>query len=151
MLAPQLYVYIHDRPPPSAENGLRFAGFLTDLCDLLEIKGTTNKKLMNLGDFNILMDVSEDVPARKFTSILDDANLHQYVVGPTNVNCHTLALVISRSSDDLVQDMKVSTLMTDHNWVHFGISVLKPSWPAKELSYRKFKNICRNKIHQVII
>ena len=33
--------------------------------------------------------------------------------------------------------MEVSTLMTDHNWVHFGISVLKPSWPTKELSYRK--------------
>ena len=48
--------------------------------------------------------------------------------------------------------MEVSTLMTDHNWVHFGISVLKPSWPTKELSYRKLKNICTNKmIHQDII
>ena len=89
------------------------------------------------GDFNIHVDVSEDVPARKFTSMLDDANLHQYVVDPTYVNGHTLDLFISRSSDDLVQDMEVSTLMTDHNWVHFGISVLKPSWPTKELSYRK--------------
>ena len=72
-------------------------------------------KAVALGDFNIHVVVSEDVPERKFTSILDDANLHQYVAGPTHVNGHTLDLVISRSSDDFVQDMEVSTLMTDHN------------------------------------
>ena len=110
-------------PPHSAENKLTFAGFLTDFSDLLEIKATTNKKLLIIGDFNIHMDFSEDVPAPKFTTILDNANLHQYVVGPTHVNGHTLDLVISRSSKDLVQVMEVSTLMTDHNWVHFGISV----------------------------
>ena len=110
-----------------------------DFCDLLEIKATTIKKLLILGDFNIHVDVSENVPARKFTSILDDANIHQYVNG------HTLDLVISRSSDDLVQDMEVSTLMTDHNWVHFGISALKPSWPTKVYHT---ENICTHEINQ---
>ena len=46
---------------------------------------TTNKKLLIFGDFNIHVDVCEDVSARKFTSILDDTNLHQYVIGPTQV------------------------------------------------------------------
>ena len=78
-------------------------------------------------------------------SLLSEAELQHHVVGSTQISGHTLDLVIGRPSDQLILNTEISTMMSDHNWVHSTIRHEKPAWPVKELSFRKLKNINHDK------
>ena len=54
---------------------------------------------------------------------------------------HTLDLVISPVPSHLVSSTTVSTMMSDHCWVHVELNNKKPAWPLKEINFRKVKNI----------
>lgn len=56
--------------------------------------------------------------ACKFLSLLDSFDLTQNVRGPTHLDGHTLDLVISRPSDNVIADCAVSALIEDHFAVH---------------------------------
>ena len=94
-----------------------------------------------MGDFKFHIDDPADTSARRFLSLIRDTGLYQHVVGPTHVSGRTLDLVFTRSSDYLITSTEVSTLMSDHNWIHVTIDQKNKSWPVKVISYRKLKNI----------
>ena len=103
------------------------------------ISNTGNVLLM--GDFNFHIADPADSSARRFLSLIRDTGLYQHVVGLTHVSGHTLDLVFTRPSDYLITSTEVSTLMSDHKWIHVTINQKKKSWPVKVISYRKLKNI----------
>ena len=123
------------RPPLSADNGHQDFGVLLE--DYISYHG----KMILFGDFNFHVDDKNDHAATRFMSLLQDSELHQHAVGSTDENGHTLDLIISRPSDHLVINTVTSTIMTDHNWVHFTIDQAKPSWSKKQISFRKLRNI----------
>ena len=59
-------------------------------------------KLLIAGDLNFHVDDPTDKDACTFLHILDSTNLEQYVIGPTHRDGHTLDVVISRRSNNLV-------------------------------------------------
>ena len=56
--------------------------------------------------------------------------LVQYVSEHTHINGHTLHLVISRSSNNIVNTVHVGPLITDHNIIHCPLNLKKPALPT---------------------
>ena len=54
------------------------------------------------GDFNLHLHDLRDIDIKKFTDLLETFSLSQHVSGPTHLSGHTLDLIITRSSDDIV-------------------------------------------------
>ena len=60
----------------------------------------------------------------------------------THVDGHILDLLITRASDQLVTDVRVSEdLVSDHTLVNFGVNISRPVNSRITRSYRKFSTI----------
>ena len=84
-------------------------------------------------------------------SVLNEADLQQHVVGPTHVLEHTLDLVITPVSGCLVTSTSVSTMMSDHNWIHTTLCNQKPVQSLKDITVSKYKSIDRANLQQDIL
>ena len=74
--------------------------------------------------------------------MIESLGLKQRVKEPTHIFGHTLDLVITRLSDDVVRDSPcVDSYISDHGVVLFKLNSVKPSLSVKTVSYRKYKAI----------
>lgn len=59
--------------------------------------------------------------------MLESRGLVQHIVDATHAKGHTLDLLITRPSDQVISGVRVSEdLVSDHNLVHFGINLSRP-------------------------
>ena len=89
------------RPPPSTDNALTVDVFFNESSNLTEEVITSNAELLIVGDFNFHVDVSDDGNSTRFSSLLENFNLKQYVKVSTHHHGHILDLVITRSDADV--------------------------------------------------
>ena len=74
--------------------------------------------------------------------LLETFSLSQHVSGPTHLSGHTLDLIITRSSDDVVLASPKATFpISDHFIIQCPIGFPWPALSCKELTFRKLKNI----------
>ena len=63
-------------------------------------------------------------------------------MGPTHIHGHTLDLVITRQSDQIVRSTpQVDRYFSDHASVFCKLHSIKPSFSTRTLSFRKFKSV----------
>ncbi|XP_060553020.1 uncharacterized protein LOC132714233 [Ruditapes philippinarum] len=139
------------RPPPSQKNGLSTNTFLEQEWPLFLSKyATIGKPVIIVGDFNLHVDKLLDRDALKFISCLETFGLKQHVQGPTHVAGHTLDVVITRDTDNIVSNIEVrdpglsdssGKILRDHFAVIFNAHLYKPPPIKKTVSFRKFKSI----------
>ena len=130
------------RPPYSDAHPITTGVFLTEFSDYLEHAVLCTDQLLICGDFNIHVDVSDDLDACRFLELLDSVGLDQHVSVPTHISGHTLDLIITRNSDQLlVSSLWTDYLFSDHLPVHCNIQVEKPLLKSKRISFRKLKSI----------
>ena len=130
------------RPPYSDAHPITTGVFLTEFSDYLEHAVLCTDQLLICGDFNIHVDVSDDLDACRFLELLDSVGLDQHVSVPTHISGHTLDLIITRNSDQLlVSSPWTDYLFSDHLPVHCNIQVEKPLLKSKRISFRKLKSI----------
>ena len=134
-------VIIIYRVPPSNKNKILKTAFIKELGDLLEFTATQKGKLVLLGDFNVHVDSSSDPETLQLTSLLSSFGLIQHVQGPTHIGGHTLDLVVSRSTDDVVQSCEVGDFLSDHNIINIVFRAGKPHPIRKQIKTRKIKSI----------
>ena len=80
--------------------------------------------------------------AVRFFNLLDNFGLKQHVMEKTHTCGHTLDLVITRSSENIVSSVGVNDpVLSDHKAVSFKLSVIKPSTLRKKISYRNWKRV----------
>ena len=116
--------------------------FLSEFSNLLEQIIADPKPIIIFGDFNLHVDLPNDVAALKFLDLLETFGLKQHVNVATHRCGHTLDLVITRSDDDLVSNLNVTDpIISDHLAVHCKIAFKKPSYKRKEISYRNWKSV----------
>ena len=127
--------------PPSQSTKCSDGQFLSEFSEFLQQLVVMGGKLLIVGDFNIHVDVAGNSTACKFLSLLDSFDLTQNVRGPTHLDGHTLDLVISRPSDNVVADCVVSALIEDHFAVHTLVRAHRPVRPQKRISYRELDRI----------
>ena len=116
------------RPPPSKDNGFTGSMFLDEFSKHLELLALdSNRPLVIVGDFNYHMDDNFDQAAKRFADLIDSVNLCQHVNSPTHRNGHTLDLIITRATENLVQDVNVhSEFYSDHRVITCSLNHPKP-------------------------
>ncbi|XP_072033093.1 uncharacterized protein [Amphiura filiformis] len=115
--------------------------FLNDFSDYLTTLISAPCKLLIVGDFNFHIDIPNDPDTIKFQDLLDTYNFTQFVKEPTHVSGHTLDWAVTRSTDDLIQSVRVGTLFSDHFAVHCKLNLNKPGYAKNQTTYRKLKMI----------
>ena len=95
-----------------------------------------NGHVVILGDFNMHIDLPELPASRQFINLIDRAGFQQHVNSPTHNRGHTLDLVISRSSDNLIQECNVVDKgMSDHFVINCILNFIKNK-PERSRNYR---------------
>jgi hypothetical protein len=115
--------------------------FLDDFADYLSTIISAQCRILIVGDFNFHFDVINDPDTIRLKDLLETCNLTQFVKEPTHINGHILDLVITRSTDNLVESTKVDCFISDHKAVHCQLNLQKPEHAKKHTTYRKLKQI----------
>ena len=80
-----------------------------------------------MGDFNYQVDNISSLDTIKFNKILESFNLVHHVNGPTHKKGHTLDLIITRATDELVTSTDIrDAMLSDHSAVHCKFRLKKP-------------------------
>ena len=89
--------------------------FFDEFSQFLENVVMCPKVLVISGDFNLHLDDLRDNDTKKFMDLLETFSLSQHVSGPNNLSGHTLDLIVTRSSDDVVLASPKATFpISDH-------------------------------------
>ena len=121
--------FSHDlRPQTDSDNHLSpTSTFYTEFGDYLEAIALCEEQLVVVGDFNIHVDLSNDSNSMKLLNFLESFSLQQHVVDPTQVCGHTLVLIITRQSDQIIRSTpKVDSYISDHASVLCQLHSSKP-------------------------
>lgn len=116
--------------------------FITEFCDLIDSLILCKDQLLITGDFNFHMNDLNDNNAGRFKDILESTGLTQHVSGPTHTHGHTLDLIITRTSECILNGPPiVDRLFSDHFSVVCELKRAKPRITRVKSSYRKLKSI----------
>ena len=108
--------------------------------------------LLLVEDFNFHLEDSMDYDAKRFLTLLNSFGLIQHVTTPTHKDGGLLDLVITRSSEKILKEVKVTPpSFSDHGVVHFKLAIEKPPYPQKRIQYRKLKLLDRDKFQSDIM
>ena len=100
------------RPPCSS-----LSKFISEFDDFLE-RMCMSSKLLIAGDFNIHMDNTCNYYVKRFSEILNQYGLRQFVHGPTHTAGHTIDLILARECDNLVKSTSTcDNGISDHSLV----------------------------------
>jgi exonuclease III len=126
------------RPPPNTANKFTVSQFLDEFATFVEERILLSQNLCLAGDFNFHVDNSDNQDAAKFCDLLESFGLRQHVSGATHKKSHTLDLIITRNTDDLVENVRVDDVPfgnCDHYWIYCSILGAKSHAFRKEVSY----------------
>lgn len=129
------------RVPPSAKNKIKKGDFINEFASLLEIITTLPGKLLIVGDFNIHFDDPYDPEKREFDELLHVFGLHQLVSSSTHISGHVLDFVITRIDDNIIQNVQVADMISDHCLILSSLTATKPTFNQKIRKVRSIKNI----------
>ena len=130
------------RPPPSNKNHLNASLFFEEFSNMLETLAISSGSLLIAGDFNFHVDIASDSEASKFLELLESVNLDQHVHVPTHRHGHTLDLIITRSSQDLITSINTSSdLPSDHSAVICKVHIPRPNATKQMIKHRKLRAV----------
>lgn len=144
-------VVVYRLHPKYKKNGINSNSFFDEFTELLSKHILLPGKLLLLGDFNIHWNKPTDSCTLKLRDILDSFQLRQHVCEPTHTSGNTLDLVISRQDDDVVRDVAVTDMISDHAVINIKLAISKPGLPQKKVTYRKYRAIDINKLRSDIL
>ena len=107
--------------------------------------------MLILGDFNIHMDLPDDTDCKNMSDLLESMGLIQHVLQPTHELGHTLDLIITRISDNIIAGCPYTgELFSDHFPVFCQLKSERPPVAVKHLQFRKIKSIDRDQFSEAI-
>ena len=115
------------RPPYSTNHPVTVNSFIDVFSEYLESVILSNDLLYLTGDFNIHVDDHNDPAASCFLDLLESMSLTEQVAEPTHEYGHTLDLVITRESDNLICGRPApDILFPDHLALLFKLKTARP-------------------------
>jgi hypothetical protein len=128
--------------PSSQSSRCSDGQFLKDFADFLQLRMLSPGKMLMVGDFNIHVGNPGNPKANKFFSLLNSFGLSQQVHVATHLDGnHTLDLVITRDSENVITRCNNTELIFDHIAVNSNVKVHRPGRPTKKVIYREVKKI----------
>ena len=147
------------RPPTSVRNGLRTSTFFDEWTSFIEHLSIDHNNIIIVGDVNFHLDVNSNLDARKFNDSLATCGLVQHVNEPTHQKGHTLDVVITKDSNDIISKLEVTdpvlcdkagNISGDHYAISFLAQMLKPHPHRRTVNFRKLRAIDVNSFKQCI-
>jgi len=129
------------RPQLSSSKKSTTAKFFQEFPDFVDSLVVGSGEFIIVGDFNFSWDIPDDSSTIRLKTCLDTHDLMQHVAEPTHISGHTLDLVMTRSSSNIVVSVCVKSFLSDHAAVHCELQGQKPRNPRTKLTYRKFKGV----------
>jgi flagellar biosynthesis chaperone FliJ len=138
------------RPPPSKDNGLKNSVFHNEWPAFLAKYATISKDIVIVGDLNFHLDDEGNHDSQRFMSSLQACGFTQLVHEPTHVHGHTLDVIITRDTCDVISSVEVTDpglcdhagkLTKDHYAVSFTTTIAKPVAIQKAVTFRKLRAI----------
>ena len=130
------------RPPYSEAHPVPTSAFMQEFSVFLENLVLCPEILVVAGDFNLHMDDATDADALKFAELLETFGLIQHINFATHVSGHWLDLIITRSSNDvMIISPRPSLFLSDHCFAECTLAIPSDATTARELTFRKYKNI----------
>ena len=105
------------RPPYSSLHPVPASVFFDEFSQFLENVVMCPKVLVISGDFNLHLDDLRDNDTKKFMDLLETSSLLQHVSGPTHLSGHTLDLIITLLSDDVVLASPKATFPISNHFI----------------------------------
>ena len=120
----------------------KISTFFDEFQNLLEFFVPSPSELIITGDFNIHTD-SDLTTSNKFSCILDNFHLKQHIHFPSHDDGHTLDLLITRTSSDIITHLSHhESYQSDHKSFTFKFfSHIRPTTQRSVIHYRSFKTI----------
>ncbi len=106
------------RPLPSKKNKLTHSIFLHEFAEFIEVQTISTGRLLIIGDFNIHLGVPDDTTATAFNTMLESANLVQHIHSPIHQKGNTLDLVITRATENTIQDLITENVLLSDPFLH---------------------------------
>jgi len=133
------------RPPYFINHPVTVNSFIDEFSEYLGSVVLSNDLLCLTGDFNIHVDDHNDPAACRFLDLLESMSLTQHVAEPTHELGHTLDLVITRKSDNLISGRPApGILFSDHLALLFELKSARPPLKVSRVSFRKLRSIDRD-------
>ena len=108
-------------------------------------------KLLIAGDFNFHMDNISNNDTRRFFDLLEVADLKQHVEGPTHIAGHTIDLLITRSSNTFLNNIRIDIPhMSVHSAIHCTLRLTKPPNTQATTTTRSYKRISTAALYEDI-
>jgi hypothetical protein len=137
------------RPPPSKSNKLTSTIFHSEITSLMNIVCVKSGNLVLIGDINVHFDNRDHPDTKKMLQLLSLHSCQQHVSEPTHKNGHTIDWVVTRESENCVQNVLVKDLqMSDHYLVTVNLSATKPSPITVSTPCRNIKKIDESAFRQ---
>ena len=130
------------RPPFSADHRVSTNNFFMEFSTYLETLLLYKQHLVIAGDFNIHVNVPHDPDSANLLDLLQFVGLQQHITEPTHIQDHILDLIITRSSDNIINGTPViDHFISNHASVYCTLLPDKPSLTTKNVAYRKLNSV----------
>jgi len=130
------------RPPYSEDHPITTGAFFHEFAEYLESVVMSRDKLLITGDFNFHMDVPTDPNNKHSSDLLDTMGLVQHVNQSTHIHGHILDVILTRQSDDFVDEEPISKrFISKYAAVICSLRTLRPVVELKHTKYRTLKSI----------
>ena len=118
--------------------------FIDEFGIILEQVVLSSGYLLIVGDFNIHIDDLGNPESAKFLALIESFDLKQMVSSSTQIDGHSLDLVVVRNSEPLGPVVNIETIdpaLSDHLAVKFKIPITKQPFKRKMIKYRNYKSL----------
>ena len=129
------------RPPPNQKNKLTTSQFFEEFSTFLQDKVTGSGDLLMVGDLKFYLDKKADNTTQIFTDMLGSLGIEQHVNKPTHMSGHALDVIMCRDTDNLVQEVQVGDMITDHHLLLCNVHHPKPHLQKTKKITRAFRSI----------
>ena len=138
------------RPPPSQQNNLRTTGFLTEWAEFLSHQTTAVAELIIVGDLNIHLDNNELHYSQRMQQTIESCGLQQHIDQATHYLGHTLDILITRDTSNIVAACEVrdiglcdnvGNLINGHFAEMAKICCSSFNHKHQEVTFRRYKEI----------
>ena len=138
----RLKICIIYRQPYSDSHPVTTSTFFDEFSDYLESLVLCDEPICLAGDFNIHVDDHQNIDQIKLCEIFASFGLVQKVSIPTHQSGHTLDLIATRNCSDVeISPPTAGYFLSDHCFILSKVSLPKPGFTSKTISFRKIKNM----------